>query len=98
MPADPPTVKIPSLIEIGTRVINACYLIMHDQTGKPDPSAEVDLYLESGIRVHLSGDEARLWLRRIRNFIVTYDDEPRPASGTTRKIRKRRDPGPIEGG
>lgn len=76
MPADP-DFKIASLIPVGPRVINACYLILSEQVGaKGDPAGEVQITMEAGIRIRLRGEEARLWVLRLASLVP---GQPEPA-------------------
>lgn len=97
---------LPQLVEVGSRVINVCYLIMSEKIANPDSSHGVLIHLESGLRVSLGGDEASQWLRALAALIDRPSAKnPGPGSGpgaateTKRGVGKRRKiPRPTEEG
>lgn len=60
---------IPTLFEVGQRIINVAYLIMAERITEPDNCLALEVNLESGLRFRLRGGDAEAFLDHLRSFL-----------------------------
>lgn len=85
---------IPTLIEVGQRIINVAYLIMAERISEPEDVQALEVNFESGLRFRLRGGDAEAFLGHLRSFLPA---PPAPGSATPTKVLRgggKSKPGP----
>lgn len=73
---------MPTLIEVGARVINVAFMIMSERIGAaPDLSSEVEVTMAPGVSFKLSGDDARRWISILRGLVPAAARDSRAPAG-----------------
>jgi hypothetical protein len=87
---------IPTLIEVGQRIINVAYLIMAEKISEPGDVEALEVNLESGLRFRLRGGDATMFLGHLRSFVPTAS--PTGSATSTQVFRaggRKTRPGPT---